>query len=450
MKFNKELIEKLQRGEIALEYDGKSLDELKAILKEAFPCDDSPILGRCKYYLTINKANWWPNATTNLPTKPIKDFILQEFPEKWAIKLYPEVREWVNDNTNNGYKYDSKDAYFHFPNYYDFNSFKGGWHTAAYVKENYTLITLEKFKEHILKEKTMYKYTPQYVKNNKIAIHVKSIDEIGKIKILLNPQNSENYNYYFNDRENWYIHFKNNWLNINSIHWNPIKNYEIIEAEDFIKNNTKECNMENKKIVGYLAPYDLFNGNIKKGETLVDFGQTGYGTNNKIHRLPKEIVEQWEPVYEEEIKIDDVLYIKNKIEPNSKSGDLIKVIDLTLNNRYQYWVNYKNIKTGHTGGFGYSYYISNFRKATPEEIKLAQEKSFNMGSFTVKVKDGKAYHNSEDITQFVKDLVLYYAEYNKFRGYDAIIDEVTFKKTGCQNNTTKLSDWKKVYDALNQ
>ena len=82
-----------------------------------------------------------------------------------------------------------------------------------------------------------------------------------------------------------------------------------------------------------------------------------------------------------------------------------------------------------------------------------QEQTFNMGSFTVKVRDGKAYHNSEDITTFVRDLVNYY-NHNKFvqnfAGYDAIMDEITFKKTGCQNNTTKLSDWKKVYNALNQ
>ena len=53
-----------------------------------------------------------------------------------------------------------------------------------------------------------------------------------------------------------------------------------------------------RKIIGYKAPFDLHSINIKSGE-LCTLGSTGNEYVFKNHTyLPKEIVEQWEPVYE--------------------------------------------------------------------------------------------------------------------------------------------------------
>jgi len=150
--------------------------------------------------------------------------------------------------------------------------------------------------------------------------------------------------------------------------------------------------MENKEIIGYLAPYDLYNGNIKKGDLVTNLGgkyfnsttfkEFEYGIINKTDfwLVPKEIVENWEACYK-----------------------------------------------------------------TKEQV-------FNMGSFEVVVKDGKAFHKNDDITRFVKELVDKYnpGYSSKFGNYEAILEDVIFSKTGCQNNQTKLSDWRKVYNALNQ
>jgi len=75
-----------------------------------------------------------------------------------------------------------------------------------------------------------------------------------------------------------------------------------ITYEEFKKYIKKE-NMKEKKIIGYKAPYDLFQGNIKKGTiyTFLALEKSVYKYSpkeNKYFSLPREIVETWEPVYE--------------------------------------------------------------------------------------------------------------------------------------------------------
>ena len=61
----------------------------------------------------------------------------------------------------------------------------------------------------------------------------------------------------------------------------------------------------NKKIIGYKCPIDLFGGTTKRGEVFKKGNDFYYWTANTgqtqySKHLPKEIVEEWEPVYEEE------------------------------------------------------------------------------------------------------------------------------------------------------
>lgn len=75
-----------------------------------------------------------------------------------------------------------------------------------------------------------------------------------------------------------------------------------------------------KKIIGYKAPCELYNGDIKKGTlyrpcsstkvtTYVAMKEDGYTIfHSGRTNLPKEIVETWEPVYkEEEFKVGDIV-----------------------------------------------------------------------------------------------------------------------------------------------
>ena len=68
-----------------------------------------------------------------------------------------------------------------------------------------------------------------------------------------------------------------------------------------------------RKIIGYLCPTNLFNGEALKGTMFVktkwnnDFYGWGENANTTSYsrHLPKEIVEQWEACYEEEYKAGD-------------------------------------------------------------------------------------------------------------------------------------------------
>lgn len=97
-----------------------------------------------------------------------------------------------------------------------------------------------------------------------------------------------------------------------------IDKYTVISLEQFKKYVLKEENMGNiygdctppkRKIIGYKTPYDLFQGEVKKGSiyklSKFPLSKNPYkveGRGASITSLPKEIVESWEPVYEETTK----------------------------------------------------------------------------------------------------------------------------------------------------
>jgi hypothetical protein len=57
---------------------------------------------------------------------------------------------------------------------------------------------------------------------------------------------------------------------------------------------------ETRKIVGYKAPFGLYGGRVKAGTIYKQIGgSTNYGCGDVSGVLPVEIVETWEPVYEE-------------------------------------------------------------------------------------------------------------------------------------------------------
>lgn len=88
-----------------------------------------------------------------------------------------------------------------------------------------------------------------------------------------------------------------------------------------------------------------------------------------------------------------------------------------------------------------------------EPLYEEEVKTINMGSFNLTIKDKKIFHKSEDITSFVIDMQYIFTpilnnKFGKNNDYQCLVEDVVFKKTGCEFNTTKLSDWLKVYDMI--
>lgn len=81
-------------------------------------------------------------------------------------------------------------------------------------------------------------------------------------------------------------------------------------------------------------------------------------------------------------------------------------------------------------------------------IYKQQEQIFKVGNFEVKVKDGKAFHANDNITEFTKGLINHFKP-QTFGKYMMTVEDVTFSKTGCQT-TSKLSEWLEVFKALNK
>lgn len=189
-----------------------------------------------------------------------------------------------------------------------------------------------------------------------------------------------------------------------------------ITFEQFKKHVLKQEEMKKQisnKIVGYKQPNDLFQGKVKAGtvwKNHQDISPEYYTPNgfSSTHSLPSEIVESWEPVYEEDIKYKkgDWVVIKYTGEYctglNSSEWDepVERVVQIT---RYR--------ETGFTGVKGststfnlYPYYnvFNNtivfaahenedyiLRKATEEEILNAKISTLYLGTNKVEVNISK-------------------------------------------------------------
>lgn len=82
---------------------------------------------------------------------------------------------------------------------------------------------------------------------------------------------------------------------------------------------------EEKRIFGYIAPKDLFNGKVKEGDiySKTNNADNTYGVicgKDYKYTLPSEIVETWEPEYYPKFKVGDhVIVLNNKIA-NEEGG----------------------------------------------------------------------------------------------------------------------------------
>lgn len=67
-------------------------------------------------------------------------------------------------------------------------------------------------------------------------------------------------------------------------------------------------------------------------------------------------------------------------------------------------------------------------------------------TFELSVTNDGIFHNSENITKFVKQLVNYFS-LSSIAGYEIGISNIVFNRTGCEKVHTTLSEWKNVLEA---
>jgi hypothetical protein len=157
------------------------------------------------------------------------------------------------------------------------------------------------------------------------------------------------------------------------------------QFQKYVLNQTPTQNME-KKIIGYKAPYDLTDGTgavaVQKGHLFIKENHHYNAQGKVLFGLPKEIVEKWEPVYEEEFKAGDWVTVISVY-----SGDLIKmgetyqVMDVKEEKQL---VNLAAVPGSINKDGGWNTPKGNVRKATPEEIKKAQ--TIKIGKYEAEFK----------------------------------------------------------------
>ena len=100
-------------------------------------------------------------------------------------------------------------------------------------------------------------------------------------------------------------------------------------------------------------------------------------------------------------------------------------------------------------GNGSEYYLYEELVKTWQPVYKTEEVIYTMGksvtgTFQLVVKDGKCFHKSEDITNYVKGVIEFVEKLpNKISNYDFILDveNITIKKSGCENCSTTVKDW---------
>lgn len=128
------------------------------------------------------------------------------------------------------------------------------------------------------------------------------------------------------DRENTYLGIGNEYYygidKNNNITFDRDKS--VFDVELTLDEFKQLVQIDNRKIIGYKVPYDIYGGLIKKGFTYTNWGcystytpkEAGGGKikpHNAVYfQLPYEIVKDWEPVYEETQFYYDILLDDNK------------------------------------------------------------------------------------------------------------------------------------------
>lgn len=373
MVLNKKYIEQLAKGEIALDNSVRNLELLRRILKEAFPKSVTAAGGDNYYYKfgskwlsSLNKA-----YIKDLPTIKLEDFLIKELPkDNFGIIVENgngrDILNWFKEH------------------HYDCNVQNGtGIDNEAYYTEtnNKVLHTCRPYERKSIINQL---FTLGEIKQ--LEQNMEKLPENWHVLVTKENQNILRKWRFNNDYSNLSVGYivgltKNNKGYIekgHNPHFNIVDKFSTgydfgkeISFETFKRLVLKENmeNTQNKKIIGYIAPIDLFGGVIKKG-TLFKFRSKSSLNGsfycpethtNGDYDLPKEIVETWTPQYSTTFKSGDYIVAEGSI------GGLQKVRKLTSSRIQEdrlYWT-----EEGTTCEHNWN--LDKIRLATPEEIKAA-------------------------------------------------------------------------------
>lgn len=153
-------IQDLADGKCSVINDG-TLQELRKVLKLAFPKDPGIAGGNAQYYFASTKDVWVGNDfKNNLPAQSVRNFLVDDFvlPEKWCIEINSNTIDTINEYRKT---LDPKNNFTE-PLLLGTWQFYGRFNTigpvmASAVSNDLTHITLEQFKKHVLKETNMSK-----------------------------------------------------------------------------------------------------------------------------------------------------------------------------------------------------------------------------------------------------------------------------------------------------
>lgn len=300
-----------------------------------------------------------------------------------------------------------------------------------------------------------------YVKNNKVAIHVTSSEEVKKCDELLGW--CHNYKYDNRDEE-YYIGTQNGWDSDNKYYKG--NGYQTIEAKDFINYNTK--NME-KKIIGYKLKESCkeyaeaackIEGYKSIGEFIRDCKviklNEDYATDRVagFEKLRKAgVLELWfDKVYVDEFKVGDWVVVNsvnqggsgNGIWTNNLISQLYPVGYQGASGKLPYEASFS--AKGNTSYYNIS--LSDIQRlATETEIKDATKKTIVFGDTEWTIESPFAESKHGRISKgHIKEIIDHFEKKITVLGHDLqVVNEGKwYIKVGCQKGT--LSQIKAMYE----
>jgi len=195
-----------------------------------------------------------------------------------------------------------------------------------------------------------------------------------------------------------------------------------VTLEEFKQSIENNKNTMEKKIIGYKAPYDLFEGKVAAGTVLYPTTENAgvklgafyatYGdhsTTKYSRHIPKEIVERWEPMYEDDFKEGDYVRIKNTSNVRYFNESVIgKVIKLT-DSKGEGYSSIENLNRGlpyttKDNWYGINYLASDFEKLSPEEVE--EMKKVEIGGYKLVTRSNGSVF-SFGCQSFTRDEVLF-------------------------------------------
>ncbi len=203
--------------------------------------------------------------------------------------------------------------------------------------------------------------------------------------------------------------------------------------------------MKEKKIIGYLAPMNLFGGKVVKGTIFKPTSShptsvpmyLALDKDDKIihstYTLPKEIVETWEAVLEDEFKVGDYYKVVSnelygKVKKCNSSYYTIGLIG-KITNIQNDWCFLNNCVSAIT--------TNQLVKATQAEIDSLFNKTLTLSNGKeVVINKGVCVANNEIVSLDVWKALL--PTFSKLNNYDVSLTDATYK-IGCWTNV-KLDD----------